>query len=57
MVAETLIAWGARTPVFFGWCGAVSAARRPGFKDPRFASGREAACDAIGRLCSAPTAA
>ena len=26
MVAETLIAWGARTLVFLGWCGAVSAA-------------------------------
>jgi len=25
MVAETLIAWGARTLVFLGWCGAVSA--------------------------------
>jgi purine-nucleoside phosphorylase len=24
MVAETLIAWGARTLVFLGWCGAVS---------------------------------
>jgi uridine phosphorylase len=24
MVAETLIAWGARSLVFFGWCGAVS---------------------------------
>jgi uridine phosphorylase len=23
-----------------------------GFKDPRFAEGREAACDAVGRLCS-----
>lgn len=25
MIAETLIAWGARTLVFLGWCGAVSA--------------------------------
>ena len=25
MLAETLIAWGARTLVFLGWCGAVSA--------------------------------
>jgi purine-nucleoside phosphorylase len=25
---------------------------RPGFKDPRFARGREAACGVIGRLCS-----
>ena len=25
---------------------------RPGFRDPRFTRGREAACDAIGRLCS-----
>jgi uridine phosphorylase len=25
MIAETLIAWGARTLVFVGWCGAVSA--------------------------------
>ncbi len=24
MIAETLIAWGARTLVFLGWCGAVS---------------------------------
>jgi uridine phosphorylase len=24
MVAETLIAWGARTILFIGWCGAVS---------------------------------
>ncbi len=34
-----------------------SLAWRPGFKDPRFASGREAACDVIGRLCSALAAA
>ena len=27
MVAETLIAWGARTIVFIGWCGAVSPVR------------------------------
>jgi purine-nucleoside phosphorylase len=26
MLAETLIAWGARTLVFFGWCGALSKA-------------------------------
>ena len=26
MLAETLIAWGARTLVFLGWCGAVSGA-------------------------------
>jgi nucleoside phosphorylase len=25
MIAETLIAWGARTLVFLGWCGALSA--------------------------------
>jgi hypothetical protein len=29
---------------------------RPGFKDPRFSLGRESACEAIGRLCSAATA-
>jgi uridine phosphorylase len=34
-----------------------SLAWRPGFKDPRFAGGRETACDAIERLCSALTAA
>ena len=34
-----------------------SLAWRPGFKDPRFERGREAAGDAIGRLCSALTAA
>lgn len=32
-----------------------SLAWRPGFRDPRFTRGRETACDAIGRLCSAPT--
>jgi nucleoside phosphorylase len=29
----------------------------PGFKDPRFAEGREAACSVIGRLCGMMTAA
>jgi hypothetical protein len=28
----------------------------PGFKDPRFARGREAACNIIGRLCTAQAA-
>jgi len=56
MVAETLIAWGARTILFIGWCGAVSPVLRLGDlvvptaavidegTSPHYAAGVSAAC-------------
>ncbi len=56
MVAETLIAWGARTILFIGWCGAVSPGLTMGElvvptaavidegTSPHYASGVSAAC-------------
>jgi uridine phosphorylase len=56
MVAETLIAWGVRTILFVGWCGAVSPALSPGElvvptaavidegTSPHYAAGVTAAC-------------
>jgi uridine phosphorylase len=56
MVAETLIAWGARTILFIGWCGAVSpiltigdlvvpsAAVIDEGTSPHYAAGASAAC-------------
>jgi len=56
MVAETLIAWGARRILFVGWCGAVSPLLSPGElvvptaavidegTSPHYAAGVSAAC-------------
>ena len=56
MVAETLIAWGARTILFIGWCGAVSPVLAIGDlvvptaavidegTSPHYAAGASAAC-------------